>query len=248
MMAAITAAERGHDVTLCERSGSLGGALDHADGVYFKSDLSRFNEYLVRRVGSLPIAVLLDTEVTPETLALSKPEVVVVSVGAEPIIPDIPGIDGAGVLLATQAHSPDAPVGHQVVVVGGGQVGCETALHLARRGSDVTIVEMLDEVAPDANAFHRTALLLELRKNVEVRTGLRCVEITDSGVVAVDKNGGRVCLDCDTVVIAVGYRPRKDVVDALRSVAPDVMPVGDCVKPQKVMQAVHAGYDAGMAI
>lgn len=248
MMAAITAAERGHDVTLHEKGDALGGALRHAEGVAFKQDLHRFKEYLVRRVDALPIKVILGSEATPESEALCQPDVLMVSVGAAPVVPCIPGEDRGSVILAADAHSPEAAVGAAVVVVGGGQVGCETALHLAENGKKVTIVEMLDEVAADANVFHRTSLLLELEKAVEVRTGLTCVEITEEGVTAVDRADQLTTLPCDTVVLAVGYRPRGDVVDCFRSAAPEVIPIGDCVKPQKVQNAVRTGYDAAMTI
>ena len=248
MQAAITAAERGHDVTLCEKSDSLGGALKHAEGVCFKQDLHRFMRYLIDKVESLPIGVLLDAEVTPEVVALSEPDVLIVSVGAEPIVPDLPGVDRDTVVMAEQAHQPEAAIGPRVVVVGGGQVGCETGLYLAGRGKDVTIVEMLDEVAPDANPFHRTALLLELQKAARVETGLTCVEITEQGAVALDKGGTRVVLPCDTVVVAVGYRPRSGEVEALRESAPEVMVIGDCLKPRRVLQAIRTGYDAARAV
>jgi pyruvate/2-oxoglutarate dehydrogenase complex dihydrolipoamide dehydrogenase (E3) component len=248
MQAAITATERGHDVMLCERSDSLGGALKCAAGVSFKADLDRFKEHLIRKINSMPIAVLLNTEITPELVVAGEPDVVIVSVGAEPIIPDIPGIRRGSVLLAADVHSPGAAVGDRVVVIGGGQVGCETGLHLAQQGRDVTVVEMLDEVAPDANIMHRRGLMLELQKAVKVRTGLRCVEITDEGVVAVDQQSERVTLAYDTVVIAVGYKPCTGAVDALLDTAPEVMTIGDCVRPRKVLQAIRTGYDAGMAI
>jgi 2,4-dienoyl-CoA reductase-like NADH-dependent reductase (Old Yellow Enzyme family)/thioredoxin reductase len=248
MQAAITAAERGHDVMICEKSASLGGALKCAEGVAFKEDLHRFKQHLIRKIISLPIAVLYDTEMTPDLVELGQPDVVIVSVGAEPIIPDIPGVDRPSVLLAAAAHAPDAAIGQRVVVIGGGQVGCETGLHLAQKGKQVTIVEMLDDVAMDANIMHRRGLMLELQRAVTIRTGRRCVEITETGVVVEDAVGTRETLNCDTVVIAVGYRPRTEVVDALLESAPEVMIVGDCVKPRRVIHAVRTGYDAAMAI
>jgi 2,4-dienoyl-CoA reductase-like NADH-dependent reductase (Old Yellow Enzyme family)/NADPH-dependent 2,4-dienoyl-CoA reductase/sulfur reductase-like enzyme len=248
MQAAITAAERGHDVMLCEKSDSLGGALKCAEGVSFKEDLLRFKDYLVRRIDSLPIAVTLNVEVTPTLVEIGQPDVLIVSVGAEPIIPAIPGVDKKSVVLAVDAHSAGTKIGSRVVVVGGGLVGCEVGLHLAQQGKDVTIVEMLDEVAQDANIMHRRGLMLELQKTVETRTGLRCAEITDEGVVAVGKKGERAILPCDAVVIAVGYRSRTDVADSLAGTAPEVMTIGDCVRPRKVLQAVRMGYDAAMSI
>jgi 2,4-dienoyl-CoA reductase-like NADH-dependent reductase (Old Yellow Enzyme family)/thioredoxin reductase len=248
MQAAMTAAERGHDVTLCERAGSLGGNLKYAAGVSFKEDLERFREYQIRKVGSLAISVLLNTEVTPELVALERPDVVIAAVGADPIIPQIPGVDKESVILAADAYRDKGEIGGRVAVIGGGLVGCEVGLHLAHEGKDVTIIEMLDDVALEANIMHRRALMLELERSVRIRTGMKCTEITDEDVITVDQNGERGALACDTVVIAVGYKSRSDVVDALVDTAPEFMAVGDCVKPNNLLQAVRTGYDAAMAI
>ena len=248
MQAAITAAERGHAVTLCEKTGSLGGALKHAAGVSFKEDLGRFKEYQIRKVGCLAIRVLLNTEVTPELVALEGPDVVIAAVGADPIVPQIPGVDKKSVILAADAYCEKREIGDRVAVIGGGLVGCEIGLHLAQKGKDVAIIEMLDDVALEANIMHRRALMLELEKSVKIRTGMKCTEITDEGVIAVDRNGERVAFACDTVVVAAGYKSRSDVVDALVDTAPEFIAVGDCVKPKNVLQAVRTGYDAAMAV
>jgi 2,4-dienoyl-CoA reductase-like NADH-dependent reductase (Old Yellow Enzyme family)/NADPH-dependent 2,4-dienoyl-CoA reductase/sulfur reductase-like enzyme len=248
MQAAITAAERGHDVMLCEMSDSLGGALKHAEGVAFKQGLEQFRRYLIRKIVSMPIGVILNMEVTPESVEVASPDVLIASVGAEPIVPSIPGVDKASVILAAAVHSGEAQIGPRVVVIGGGLVGCETGLHLAQQGRDVTIVEMLDEVASDSNLMHRRALMLELAKAVKIRTGLTCIEITSEGVVAAGVDGERTVLPADTVVVAVGYRPRTEVVDALAGTAPEFMTIGDCVRPRRVLYAVRMGYDAGMAV
>jgi len=248
LQAAITAAERGHDVTLFEKSGSLGGNLKHAAGVSFKQDLHLFKEYQVRKVGSLAIRVLLNTEVTPELVALEGPDVVIAAVGANPIVPHIPGVDRKSVILAADAYGEKGVVGERVAVIGGGLVGCEVGLHLAQKGYDVTIIEMLDDVALEANIMHRRALMLELEKSVKIRTRLKCTEIADEGVIAVDQSGERAVFACDTVVVAVGHKSRSDVVDALVDTAPEFMAVGDCVKPKNVLQAVRTGYDAAIAV
>ena len=168
--------------------------------------------------------------------------------GAEPLLPELPGADRESVLLAAEAYGKESEIGDRVVVVAGGLVGCEVALHLAQQRKNVDIIEMLDEVALEANILHRRALLLELEKVVTIRSGLECTEITDEGVIAVDRNGERVTFACDTVVLAVGYRPPSELVDALLDTAPEVVPVGDCVKPRNLLWAVRTGYDAAMAV
>jgi thioredoxin reductase len=109
-------------------------------------------------------------------------------------------------------------------------------------------VERLDEVASDSNLMHRRALLLELAKTVKIRTGLTCCEITNEGVVAAGADGERTVIPADTVVVAVGYRPLTEVVDALVGTAPEFMTIGDCVRPRRLLNAIRMGYDAGMAV
>jgi len=190
----------------------------------------------------------LNMQVTPELVALDGPEVVIAAVGAAPLVPQIPGVDRQSVVLAADAYGEKREIGDRVAVIGGGLVGCEIGLHLAQKGKDVTIIEMLDDVALEANIMHRRALMLELEKSVKIRTRMKCTEITDEGVIAVGQNGERVAFACDTVVVAVGYKSRSDVVDALVDTAPEFIAVGDCVKPKNVLQAVRTGYDAAMAV
>jgi pyruvate/2-oxoglutarate dehydrogenase complex dihydrolipoamide dehydrogenase (E3) component len=181
-------------------------------------------------------------------LAIWSRHPVTLSAAAGPVVPQIPGVDKESVVLAADAYGEKTEIGDRVAVIGGGPVGCETGLHLAHKGKDVAIIEMLDDVALDANIMHRRALMLELEKSVKIRAGMECVELTDEGLIAVDRNGERVAFSCDTVVLAVGYRSRSVVVDALFDTAPEFIPVGDCVKPRKILQAVRTGYDAAMGV
>jgi 2,4-dienoyl-CoA reductase-like NADH-dependent reductase (Old Yellow Enzyme family)/thioredoxin reductase len=248
MQAAITAAERGHDVTLCEKSDSLGGALKFAREVFFKADIYRFMEYLVGRVGSLGIKVKLNAEVTPDFVEIERPDVLIAAVGADPIVPKIPGIDRASVIHATDVHKGTAKIGQKVIMIGGGLMGCETGLYLAKQGKDVTIIEMLEEIAVEGNIMHRRALMLELEKSVKLRPGLKCTKITDKGVMAADREGREALYEADTIITAVGMKPRTITVDSLRGMAPEFTAIGDCVKARRILQAVRTGYDAGMAV
>ena len=248
MQAAITAAERGHDVILCEKTDSLGGAIKFAQDVPFKEDLNRFRAYQTRKVGSLNVKVLLNTEVTPELAEMERPDVLIAAVGAEPIMPSMPGINKKSVIPAAEAYYKGENIGKKVAVIGGGLVGCETGLYMAQQAKDVTIIEMLDDVAVEANIMHRRALMLELEKYCEIKTGFRCAEIIEKGVIAIDKEGKETLFEADNVIIAVGLKPRSDIVEALRDMAPGFIAIGDCVKPKRVMQAVRTGYDAGMSI
>jgi len=247
MQAAITAADRGHEVILCEKSRRLGGTLVYAEREYFKEDTRRFTEVLIRRVHTRPIRILMDKEVTPEFVREVSPDVLIAAVGAEPIIPDIPGITNKNVVVAASMYDEDA-IGERVVVIGGGLVGCEEGLHLAHLGKEVTILEMLEKAAADAPYLHWLGLMRELEKSVRLETRLKCTRITDGGVFAVNENGEEGFYEADTILLAVGLKSRTEIVESLRDCAPDFSVIGDCLQPATVMEAIHMGYFSAMNI
>ena len=249
LQAAITAADRGHEVFLFEKSGSLGGGIQFAEHVPFKADLKKFMDVLIRRVERRAITVHLNTLLTPDLARELRADVIIAAVGADPIVPSLPGIDGPHVVRAVDLHDEGVTVGPRVVFIGGGLVGCEEGLDLAQRGHRVTVLEMRENVAIDAAYLHREALLLEIAKHPEaitLLTHMRCKEVTLEGVVAVDEAGTTRFFEADTVVVAAGMRPRSEAVESLRDCAPDFLVIGDGRKPQRVLEAVRSGYDAGM--
>lgn len=248
MKAALTAAQRGHYVTLYEQSSTLGGALRFSDYVPFKYPLKNFKDYLIHQINKSSVKVYLNTRASPELLRKEHYDVVLLALGAEPVVPPIQGIKHA--MLATDVYGHEDAVAKRTTVIGGGQVGCETALHLARMGRNVTIVEMCDRLAPDASPTHRTELLQELEKgkNIHILTSLRCEEI-GLGLVACKEAGGQVCsLQADTVILAAGMRARTGEVDSFAESAPYVFPVGDCVRAATVEQAMQTAYSAAFNI
>ena len=243
MQAAITAADRGHEVILCEKGSTLGGTLLYSEE-YFKEDLKKLVDVLVRRVHSRPIEVLMETMVTPMFVGEVSPDVLIAAVGAEPLIPPIPGVENA---VVAASFYDDAALGERVVVVGGGQVGCEKALHLAYLGREVTVLEMLDKAASDAPYMHWLALTKEMEKNVNLELSTKCTRITKEGVYAV-KEGDELFFKADTVLIATGMKPRSDLVESLRDCAPDFSVIGDCYQPGTVLEAIHYGYFTALNI
>lgn len=248
MQAAITAAERGHKVILCEKTGALGGALRSERNVPFKKDFNGFTSAKTVQLKNVGVEVRLNTEVTNEYVENEAPDVLVVAVGAEPIIPSIPGIDSPKVIMANDMSNDDVKIGQKVVILGGGLVGCEAGIHFAESGKDVTVIEMQNDVAVDANARHRPILLELLKKLVKIETGLRGARITDEGLVCTDKNGKEKMFPADTILCAVGQRSLRGVVDSLLDAAPEVIQVGDCVTPARITDAVARGYYAGLDI
>jgi len=247
MQAAITAADRGHEVILCEKSRRLGGTLVYAEREYFKEDTKRLTEVLIRRVHERPIRLMMDTEVTPEVVREISPDVLIAAVGAEPIIPNIPGVKNKNVVVAASMYDEDA-IGKKVVVIGGGLVGCEEGLHLAHLGKEVTILEMLEKAAADAPYLHWLGLMRELEKSVRLETRVKCTRVTEGGVFAVDERGEERFYEAYTILLAVGLMPRTEMVESLRSCAPDFVVIGDCLQPATVMEAIHMGYFSAMDI
>ena len=249
MKTAITAAQRGHKVILCEKSGELGGALKSERAISFKKDLYGLTKSLEGQMRRAGVEIRLNTEVTQELVEHEAPDVLVLAVGAAPIVPPIPGIDSPKVVLANDLSDECIAVGKKVVILGGGLVGCESAVHLAQEGKDVTVVEMMKDVAVDANVRQRPILLDMFAKlKVKVETRMKGVKITDEGLVCTDETGKENLFEADTVVCSVGQHALREVVNDLLDAAPEVVQVGDCVKPQKVTEALYRGYHAGLDI
>ena len=247
MQAAITAADRGHDVTLCEKSKRLGGTLVYAEREYFKEDTKKLTEVLIRRVHKRPIRLMMNTEVKPEVVKEIAPDVLIVAVGAEPFIPDIPGIKNKNVVVAASVYNED-DIGKKVVVIGGGLVGCEEGLQLTHLGKEVIILEMLEKAAADAPYLHWLGLMKELEKSVRLETRVKCTRITDEGVLAVNDKGEERFYEADTILLAVGLKSRTEMVESLRNLALDFSVIGDCLQPATVMEAIRMGYFSAMNI
>ncbi|MBQ8830638.1 MAG: FAD-dependent oxidoreductase [Oscillospiraceae bacterium] len=248
MQCAFTAAQRGHDVTLCEKSDSLGGNLKCEENVPFKSAFPKYISTMSRRMELAEVDVKLNTKVTPEFVREFEPDVLVVAIGAEPLALPIAGIDGNNVISVTDLHKRENDIGKRVCVLGGGLSGCECGVYLAKEGHDVTIIEMRDDVALDANPRHRPALMRELAKHTTVRTGLRASEVSENGLVCTDKDGNEVFIGADTILLASGMKARTDAVDALRGTAPNVQVIGDCDRPMNIRNATFRAYHAGLDI
>lgn len=249
MQTAVIAAQRGHQVILCEKSGALGGALKSEKNISFKKDLYNLTRSLEQQMKRAGVEIRLNTEVTHELAEHEAPDVLVLAVGGAPIVPPIAGIESSKVVLANHISDDDVQIGRNVVVLGGGLVGCESAIHLAQQGKHVTVVEMRDDVAMDANVRHRPVLLeMFARLQVEVRTGMKGERIMDEGLVCVNADGGEILIKADTILCSVGQRPLREVVNRLLDAAPEVVQVGDCVKVQKVTEAIYRGYHAGLDI
>lgn len=257
MQAALTASKAGHKVILCEKSDRLGGALKCEETVSFKSKVKDYLAYQAKMISNAPIDVRLNTAVTPELAEKLSPDVIIAALGARPVIPPIQGIDGTNVLSAEYVYDHSDAVGKKVVVLGGGLVGVELAIHLAMLGRDVTIVEMMPALNNGGNILHQLALDVEIDKySIRLALGTKAVEINSKGVIGVPvceaaglKEAQTALIEADTVIYAIGQSPLWDEANALSSLAPEFYSIGDCSIPKNIMQATSmadaAAYNIG---
>lgn len=243
MKAACTASDRGHQVTLFEQSDTLGGALKFADYVSFKYPLAGYKNWLVKQVEKRPIDVKLNTKATPDMV--KGFDAVLVAVGATPLILPVPGVDSAKV--ATSVYGSEDKLGGNVIIIGGGQVGCETALHLVKLGKTVTVLEMQSALAPDASKTHRDELMVEIEKEpgFVTLTGARCVSVTATSVTFV-KDGKEQTILADDVILAAGMKAKADEADSFIGAAPEFAEIGDCVRARTVEWATKDAYYAAV--
>ena len=247
MNAALSAANRGHEVLLYEKTDKLGGQALLSDGMWFKKEMKAYHEWLERQVRKNPnIFVVTNTEVTPETVSEIDPDATIVAVGAKQIVPSIPGIEKAA--MAFDVFGNEDKVGKKVVIIGGGDIGCELSIHLSEKGHDCTVVELTHFQAGNAELCIRMSILQFMEKNnVTTLLDTKATEITDEGVWVENENG-RTLLPADTVIVAVGTAPLAEERDKVRHVTYDVINIGDCKKASNMQHAIETGFDAGLIL
>lgn len=246
--------QRGAKVVLFERENHLGGTLIPAGANSLKGDIGRYARWSVRSAEKCGADIRLNTVATRELVLAEKPDAVIVAVGSEPFVPDIPGIRGDNVMLAQNVDMGICKPGKRVVLIGAGLTGTETAVALAQDGHDVTLVDMLSIEEIDARAIGSKSGLAMLRgmsekAGVKVITGLRAKAVEAGALVAADADGREVTLECDTVVLSMGVRPRSELAHQFDGTAHDVFIVGDCaVRAGNITSAVRDGFFAAMNI
>ena len=250
MQAAVTAAQRGHQVTLAEATDKLGGLLKFTDYDDLKVDLMRLKNYLIHQVEKNAIELKLNTTVTPEFIkVVSGYDAVILAVGSTPSRPRSPVWTIPPWSTPPASTTKLANFGKKVAVLGGGLVGCETGLYLAENGHDATIIEMQSEIAPEANWMHKEGHDAVLRQGAPItcRTGLRVARIEPGkGVYATNAEGAaRSSSPLTALSTAMGMRPNTGIVDELKDACIDTIAVGDCVKPRKARQAMEGLLGCG---
>ncbi len=248
LKAAITAAQRGHKVTLLEKTDAVGGILKSEQGLSFKYEMYKLGVTLGHQAELAGVDIRLNTPATPELVESLKPDALIIAVGSKPIVPSLPGIDGDNVVIVNNYYLEADKVGDSVVVLGGGLSGCECAIHLGMEGKKVHLVEMRGDVAIDDNIRKRPIVLQQLEKYATVHTNHTGLEVRPDGLLCRDAEGNTVLIPGETVICAVGQRPNRPDVEALRDCAPFVREIGDCIRAANITTAVYQGYHAALDI
>jgi 2,4-dienoyl-CoA reductase-like NADH-dependent reductase (Old Yellow Enzyme family)/thioredoxin reductase len=242
MEAARVAALRGHEVTLVEKEGELGGKLVPASSPSFKRDLRSLIDYYVRQMDALGVKVILSQHASSEMIRRHSPEVVILATGSEQVVPSISGIQKESAYSSLDILSGKSkPRGERVVVMGGGTVGCETAIFLAEAGKDVTVVEALEGILlEEPNGLNKAGLKRKLRESkVGILTGCQIDEITPEGVFVKQDKGKRRFMEADSVILSTGFISKREPVGTVERESTEVYSVGDCVEPRKIFDAIH---------
>jgi len=244
MEAARVCALKGHQVTLFEKR-ELGGALIEASIPEFKApDLKPLIQYLSTQIKKLKIK-LVNKEATVQTIKNGGFDAVIVAAGAIPLaLADVPGIESARVTSAVQVLQGKAKVGQKVIVIGGGIVGTEVGLFLAEQGKEVVFVEMLDTFMNNITFDEKLVYEQRFRNlKTSVHTGKRLERVTGQGIIVMDRYGARTTLTADTLVLAAGFTPNRELIEDLKKESNiQVFEVGDCVRPRKIFDAIHEGH------
>jgi 2,4-dienoyl-CoA reductase (NADPH2) len=277
MKAACTAAERGHKVTLIEKSDILGGQLLLNQRIPGREEIVTAARDLINNLKALDVMIMLNKEADIPFIMEMSPDAVVVATGASPILPDIPGIEGKNVVQAWDVLAGRVGVMEKVVIIGGNAVGLETALYLANQGTlspdilhflmtsqaesnetlmellnkgnkEVTVVEMTKKVGKDIGLTTRWTVMGELRRlDVNIMTNTKAVGIKADGL-EVEKEDGADFLRASSIIIAAGSRPENSLVSEIESLVPEVYTVGDAKEPRNALDAIKEGFLVGLKI
>jgi 2,4-dienoyl-CoA reductase-like NADH-dependent reductase (Old Yellow Enzyme family)/thioredoxin reductase len=246
MEAAISCARLGHTVLLCEKTSKLGGIITCEEGVPFKKHLSEYIELQKNTLQKLGVEVRLNCAVTPEFIEKLAPDAVIASIGAEPFIPPIEGVEGKNVLTVEKAMENPSLLGRRVVIIGAGPSGAELAVYLNMLGKEAELVELGPKMTGPGVQTMVTRLELQDR-GITPRYNTKAVKITADGLHCTAPEGD-VFLPADSIVLAVGVTPLTDEVFALGAVSPVFHMLGDCVGGKSIKHATEAAHTVAAMI
>jgi 2,4-dienoyl-CoA reductase-like NADH-dependent reductase (Old Yellow Enzyme family)/thioredoxin reductase len=247
METARLAAARGHKVTLLEREGDLGGHLLEASAPEFKQDLRPLLKWLKTQIVKEGVKVQLNCEATPELVKKENPDVLIIAVGSDYLVPPELAKDAGNFVFPFEVLLGHKDVGNNVVVAGGGFVGCETALHITEAlKKKAIIVEMLDDILLDMETpINMMTLRMRLRiAGVQIKTGLKLKSHSGGKAICTNKMGQDQQLNADSVVLALGLQPKQDAVPKFEGLASQVFKVGDCIQAKNLNYVFKSAWQA----
>jgi len=252
MEAARILAKRGFVVTMFEKEQNLGGTLNIADKPPLKDKLTKLTNTMIAQLKKLCVSIKFGQEADVDAICAMKPVGIVVACGAKPLIPDLPGIDGPNVYLAEDVVAGKVVPTGRVAVVGTGLTGLETAEMLCNNGHKVLLVEMAKEIGPGIfPAIRNDELSRLLPYNPGIYSGHKLLAITAQGLV-VEKMSSRkqVKLSADSVVLALGVRPNRELTNQLKESLPDtpIKVIGDARQGGRIGNAIRDGFEAGFTL
>jgi 2,4-dienoyl-CoA reductase-like NADH-dependent reductase (Old Yellow Enzyme family)/thioredoxin reductase len=249
MKAAEIAALRGHEVTIFEKGNKLGGRMRLAAIPPKKAVLNDFLDYLERRVRDLEVTLELGREFTVEMVRTGKPDAVIVASGAVPFFPDWKGVEESGALSVDAVLTGEGNVGNRVLVVGAGGIGAETADYLSEMGKEVTLIEMLEEIASDLVTHLKYYLSQRLaEKGVTLLTSTKVKELGKHYVLVENSSGTRKIEGFDTIVLALGSKSDDRIAKDLEGKVPALYVIGDASEPREALEAVYEGEEIAIKI
>ena len=249
MKAAEIAALRGHQVTIYEKNGKLGGRFLLAAIPPKKLILRDFIEYLTRQLKKLPIKITLGKPFTPVSLRRGKPDVVIVATGAKPFFPPIDGIQESKAISVEDALSGSIALGKKVLVVGGGGIGAEVADHLSENGKEVTLIEMREGIALDLVGHLQHFLNTRLKaKGVQILISTKAIRFEKESLWVEDSEGKKKLEGFDSIVVALGSAPNNELAESIRDKVSELYVIGDASKPREVMEALLEGEEVALKI
>lgn len=246
--AARIAARNGHIVTLYEKNEIPGGQMNIASVAPAKSLMKEVIESRIKALDKPGVLMRFGEELTIEIIKRQSPDVLIIATGSEAVVPDIPGINGENVITARQALSGKS-AGENIVIIGGGIVGCETADWLSDQGKRVIIVEIMKSPARDVSPASRYFLMKRLKKkSVRIITRARVKGIDYNRVIIECEGAEEILTPADTIILATGSRSVDDLQEEAKAIVPEIHVIGDADSPGKVIDAVKAGFEIGRSL
>ncbi len=245
LCAAFIAKEKGHDVTLYEAGSVLGGNMRLAAYPPGKGDITNMIRSYIHRCEKDGVKIVMNCEVTADLIKEEKPDSVILATGSKTLILPIEGIDNPAIIHGSDLLEGKRAAGKNVLVVGGGMVGCETAAFLGEQEHDVTVIEFRDTVGADVIHEHRVYLMEDFENyGIKEITGAKVCKFFEDGVEYETADGTHhEARGYDSVILSMGYRNYNPLEEAVRELVPDTYVIGDAIKARRALDATKEAYE-----